>query len=102
MEDLLHMSFQLPPYQELNDIYNGKRKAGFSSPDIDYYRLQYLKRYRFSIVKPKEKCECDTCEVISFSFSFNSCRDWINVHTTILNFLHMRKIILIFVVCCFL
>ena len=51
MEDLLHMSFQLPPYQELNDIYNGKRKAGFSSPDIDYYRLQYLKRYRFSIKK---------------------------------------------------
>lgn len=70
MEDLLHMSFQLPPYQELNDIYNGKRKAGFSSPDIDYYRLQYLKRYRFSIVKPKEKCECDTCEVSSFYFLF--------------------------------
>ena len=70
MEDLLHMSFQLPPYQELNDIYNGKRKAGFSSPDVDYYRLQYLKRYRFSIVKPKEKCECDTCEVSSFYFLF--------------------------------
>ena len=70
MEDLLHMSFQLPPYQELNNIYNGKRKAGFSSPDVDYYRLQYLKRYRFSIVKPKEKCECDTCEVSSFYFLF--------------------------------
>ena len=57
------MLFRLPAYKELNELYAGGKKSYFSSPDMDYYRLQYLKRYRFSHIQPKEKCNCDACEV---------------------------------------
>ena len=63
MKDISSLLFRLPAYKELNQLYAGGKRNYFSSPDVDYYKLQYLKRYRFPRVNPKERCDCDACEV---------------------------------------
>lgn len=63
LRELTDLLLNLPSYQDINKLYNGGKNDFFHSPDCDYYKLRYLKRYRFPPVRPKEKCECDTCEV---------------------------------------
>lgn len=72
MTEITNLLLALPSYQEINKLYNGGKNDFFHSPDCDYYKLRYLKRYRFPPVRPKEKCECDTCEVRCFCIRNNS------------------------------
>lgn len=98
MEEVNNLLYKIPAYQELNQLYAGGKRNSFSSPDIDYYKLQYLKRYRFSTVHPKEQCECDTCEVNKMKRW--QYRDWINVPNTLLNF-YICEIFVCFYICVF-
>ena len=71
MKEVLSLLFQTPAYQELNKLYEGGKSNCFNSPDVDYYRLQYLKRYRFSTFDGQSNCECFTCEVRCLIFNNN-------------------------------
>ena len=68
MTEVTSLLFQTPAYQELNKLYEGGQSNSFNSPDVDYYRLQFLKRYRFSTFDGQNNCECFTCEVRFLDF----------------------------------
>lgn len=48
MEDVLTVCSQLPVYSQMNSIYSDPSATSFDSPDLDYYKLQFLNHYRFS------------------------------------------------------
>ena len=63
MEDVLTVCSQLPVYSQMSSIYSDHSATSFDSPDLDYYKLQFLNHYRFSSIKRLEPCDCSVCTV---------------------------------------
>lgn len=60
VDSLLH---QLPVYSQLNSLYAGGDRQSYSSPGIDYYKLQHTRRYRFKRLNSDKGCDCPSCQV---------------------------------------
>ena len=63
MMDVNALLSRLPVYSRLNMIYAGGDRRSYESPDLNYYKLQYIHRYRFPQVKRQEDCDCPSCKV---------------------------------------
>lgn len=63
MKDVDSMLNKLPLYSKLNSLYAGGDHQSYSSPGIDYYRLQHTRRYRFKRLNSDKGCDCPSCQV---------------------------------------
>lgn len=63
MKDVDSLLHQLPVYSKLNSLYAGGDRQSYSSPGIDYYRLQHTRRYRFKRLNSDKGCDCPSCQV---------------------------------------
>ena len=63
MKDVDSMLNKLPLYSKLNSLYAGGDNQSYSSPGIDYYRLQHTRRYRFKRLNSDKGCDCPSCQV---------------------------------------
>ena len=62
LNDACMMMQRLPVTQEMKDVVEGRLTGWMHNPGQDYYRLQYMRRYRFRQVKRSSPCECATCK----------------------------------------
>ena len=76
MQNVQLLFSQLPVYSQLAKIYTESELGSFESPDVDYYRLQFLNRYRFSCVKRQEPCNCSVCAVLPCCISLTHRALW--------------------------
>ena len=63
MQDIDNLLNQLPVYTKLNTLYAGGNHQSYTSPAVDYYKLQHTRRYRFKRFDPQGNCDCPACQV---------------------------------------
>ena len=62
LNDACMMMQQLPVIQSMKEVLEGRATGWMGKPGSDFYRLQYMRRYRFSQVKRSSPCECASCK----------------------------------------